>query len=121
MGQEETQMVSRCQQGDQEALKEIFDKYHKKVYRIAYGVVRQREEIIIPPERGDWQSDEVVAGAKLLAISRVPLLRSGENFGFLAKAILKSGFLRVHFPLDDFAKFIVSFGSLGKEQGCRKI
>jgi RNA polymerase sigma-70 factor (ECF subfamily) len=27
-------------------LKEIFDKYHKKVYRIAYGVVRQREEAL---------------------------------------------------------------------------
>jgi len=43
---EETQMISRCQQGDQEALKEIFDKYHKKVYGIAYGVVRQREEAL---------------------------------------------------------------------------
>jgi len=43
---EETEMISRCQQGDQEALKEIFDKYHKKVYRIAYGVVRQREEAL---------------------------------------------------------------------------
>jgi len=43
---EETEMVSRCQQGDQEALKEIFDKYHKKVYSIAYGVVRQREEAL---------------------------------------------------------------------------
>jgi RNA polymerase sigma-70 factor (ECF subfamily) len=41
---EETKMISRCQQGDQEALREIFDKYNKKVYRIAYGVVRQREE-----------------------------------------------------------------------------
>src|SRR4030066_2449656 len=39
-------MISRCQQGDQEALKEIFDKYHKKVYRIAYGVVREREEAL---------------------------------------------------------------------------
>src|SRR3972149_6456635 len=39
-------MISRCQQGDQEALKEIFDKYHKKVYRIAYGVVRHREEAL---------------------------------------------------------------------------
>jgi RNA polymerase sigma-70 factor (ECF subfamily) len=39
-------MISRCQKGDQEALKEIFDKYHKKVYRIAYGVVRQREEAL---------------------------------------------------------------------------
>jgi RNA polymerase sigma-70 factor (ECF subfamily) len=39
-------MISRCQQGDQEALKEMFDKYHKKVYRIAYGVVRQREEAL---------------------------------------------------------------------------
>jgi RNA polymerase sigma-70 factor (ECF subfamily) len=43
---EETEMISRCQRGDQKALKEIFDKYHKKVYRIAYGVVRQREEAL---------------------------------------------------------------------------
>jgi RNA polymerase sigma-70 factor (ECF subfamily) len=43
---EETEMISRCQQGDQEALKEIFDKYNRKVYRIAYGVVRQREEAL---------------------------------------------------------------------------
>jgi RNA polymerase sigma-70 factor (ECF subfamily) len=43
---EETEMISRCQQGDQEALKEIFDKYHNKVYRIAFGVVRQREEAL---------------------------------------------------------------------------
>jgi len=46
VSQEETEMISRCQQGDQEALKAIFDKYHKKVYRIAYGVVRQREEAL---------------------------------------------------------------------------
>jgi len=43
---EETEMISRCQRGDQEALKEIFDRYNKKVYRIAYGVVRQREEAL---------------------------------------------------------------------------
>ena len=46
MNHEETEMISRCQQGDQEALKEIYDKYHKKVYRIAYGVVRQREDAL---------------------------------------------------------------------------
>ena len=46
MDHEETEMISRCQEGDQEALKGIFDKYHKKVYRIAYGVVRQREEAL---------------------------------------------------------------------------
>ncbi len=46
MNQEETEMISRCQQGDQEALREIYDRYHKKVYRIAYGVVRQREEAL---------------------------------------------------------------------------
>lgn len=38
------ELISRCQKGDQEALKAIFDQYHKKVYRIAYGVVREREE-----------------------------------------------------------------------------
>ena len=46
MNHEETEMISRCQQGDQEALKEIYDKYHKKVYRIAYGEVRQREDAL---------------------------------------------------------------------------
>ena len=46
MEHEETDVISRCQRGDQEALKEIFDKYHKKVYSIAYGVVRQREEAL---------------------------------------------------------------------------
>ena len=46
MNREETEMISRCQQGDQEALKEIFDKYHQKVYSIAYGVVGQREEAL---------------------------------------------------------------------------
>ena len=46
MNQEETQLISRCQQGDQEAFKEIFDRYQKKVYRIAYGVVRHREEAL---------------------------------------------------------------------------
>jgi len=46
VNQEETQLISRCQQGDQEALKEIFDRYQKKVYRIAYGVVRHREEAL---------------------------------------------------------------------------
>jgi RNA polymerase sigma-70 factor (ECF subfamily) len=39
-------LISRCQQGEQDALKEIFNLYHKKVYRIAYGVVRQREEAL---------------------------------------------------------------------------
>lgn len=46
MNLEEIEMISRCQKGDHQALKEIFDKYHKKVYRIAYGVVRQREDAL---------------------------------------------------------------------------
>ena len=44
MNHDETELISRCQKGDADALNEIFDQYHKKVYRIAYGVVRQREE-----------------------------------------------------------------------------
>lgn len=46
MKPEESELISRCQQGDQEALKEIFNLYHQKVYRIAYGVVRQREDAL---------------------------------------------------------------------------
>jgi len=43
---EEAELISRCQQGDQGAFKELFDQYHKRVYRIAYGVVRQREDAL---------------------------------------------------------------------------
>ena len=46
MNPDEIQLISRCQKGDQEALKEIFDQYHQKVYRVAYGVVREREEAL---------------------------------------------------------------------------
>ena len=46
MNHDERELISRCQRGDSEALKEIFDQYHKKVYGIAYGVVRQREEAL---------------------------------------------------------------------------
>ena len=46
MDTNEAQLISRCQQGDQEALKEIFNQYHQKLYRIAYGVVRHREEAL---------------------------------------------------------------------------
>jgi RNA polymerase sigma-70 factor (ECF subfamily) len=42
----EEDLIARCQKGDQDAIREIFDKYHKKVYRIAYGIVRQREDAL---------------------------------------------------------------------------
>ena len=46
MKPDETDLISRCQKGDQDALKEIFDQYREKVYRIAYGVVRHREDAL---------------------------------------------------------------------------
>ncbi len=46
MEYDEAELISRCQQGDQEALKEIFERHHRKVYRVAYGVLRQREEAL---------------------------------------------------------------------------
>jgi RNA polymerase sigma-70 factor, ECF subfamily len=46
MGSDETELVSRCQQGDPEAQEEIFGRYREKVYRIAYGVVRHREDAL---------------------------------------------------------------------------
>lgn len=46
MNDGEAELISRCRQGDQAALKEIFDQYRQKVYRIAYGVVRQREDAL---------------------------------------------------------------------------
>ena len=46
MEHDEAGLISRCQKGNQEALKQIFDLYNKKVYRIAYGVLRHREEAL---------------------------------------------------------------------------
>ena len=46
MNNEETEWISRCQEGDQDALKKIFDSYHKKVYSIAYGVLEHREDAL---------------------------------------------------------------------------
>ena len=46
MNGNEADLISRCQKGAQDALKGIFDQYHKKLYRIAYGVVRQREDAL---------------------------------------------------------------------------
>lgn len=46
MNESEVDLIFRCQQGDHDALKEIFDQYHKRVYRIAYGVLRQREDAL---------------------------------------------------------------------------
>jgi RNA polymerase sigma-70 factor (ECF subfamily) len=46
MNHDEAELISRCQEGDQSALKEIFDQYHEKVYRVAYGVVRHKEDAL---------------------------------------------------------------------------
>jgi len=42
----ETELILRCQKGDQEALEEIYNRYRERVYRIAYGVVRHREDAL---------------------------------------------------------------------------
>jgi RNA polymerase sigma-70 factor, ECF subfamily len=42
----EAEIIARCQKGDEDALRELFNRYHQKVYRIAYGVVRQREDAL---------------------------------------------------------------------------
>ena len=46
MNNREVELISRCQKGDQDALKEIFQQYHKKIYRIAYGVIGHREDAL---------------------------------------------------------------------------
>ena len=43
---EEAELVSRCQQGDENSVKELFSRYHEKVYRVAYGVVTNREDAL---------------------------------------------------------------------------
>ncbi|MCX8118639.1 MAG: sigma-70 family RNA polymerase sigma factor [Desulfobacterota bacterium] len=46
MDEKEAELIKRCQQGDQTAMREIFEQHHRRVYRIAYGVVRRREDAL---------------------------------------------------------------------------
>ena len=46
MEHDEAELISLCQRGNQEALKQVFDLYNRKVYRVAYGVLRHREEAL---------------------------------------------------------------------------
>lgn len=46
LGSEEAELVSRCQQGDENSMQELFSRYHEKVYRVAYGVVTNREDAL---------------------------------------------------------------------------
>ena len=43
---EEAELLSRCQRGDEDATKEVFSRYHEKVYRVAYGVVKNRADAL---------------------------------------------------------------------------
>ncbi len=46
MKADEGELISRSQQGDQDAFRVIFEQYREKVYRVAYGVVREREDAL---------------------------------------------------------------------------
>ncbi len=46
MERDEAELIALCQKGDQGALKEIFDRYHGKAYRVAYGIVRRRDDAL---------------------------------------------------------------------------
>lgn len=46
MNHDEADLINRCKFGDSAAFKQLFDRYHKKIYRIAYGFVRHREDAL---------------------------------------------------------------------------
>lgn len=45
MGREEdAQLVQRCQEGDQRAFRDLVEQYQRRVYTIAYGVLRNHDD-----------------------------------------------------------------------------
>lgn len=46
MNHDEVDLINGCKRGDNLAFKQIFDIYNKKIYRIAYGFVRNREDAL---------------------------------------------------------------------------
>jgi RNA polymerase sigma-70 factor, ECF subfamily len=46
MDLDEKDLILRCQDGDQKAIEEVYTRYRDKVYRVAYGVVRHREDAL---------------------------------------------------------------------------
>ncbi len=46
VNQDEVDLINKCKRGDTWAFKQIYETYHKKVYHIAYGFTRNREEAL---------------------------------------------------------------------------
>ena len=46
MDLDERDLILGCRDGDQKAQEEVYNRYRDKVYRVAYGVVRHREDAL---------------------------------------------------------------------------
>ena len=44
MSQDERELIARCQAGDLDAFEPLVEKYRQRAWRLAYQVVRDREE-----------------------------------------------------------------------------
>jgi RNA polymerase sigma-70 factor (ECF subfamily) len=45
-GQNDRELVDRVQQGDDAAFKELFDRYHRRAFAVAFGVVKNKQDAL---------------------------------------------------------------------------
>lgn len=45
-GQEDRELVDRIQKGDDTAFKQLFDRYHRRAFAVAFGVVKNKQDAL---------------------------------------------------------------------------
>ena len=43
---EEADLIAHAQQGDQAAFRELFDRYHRRAFAVALGVVKNKQDAL---------------------------------------------------------------------------
>lgn len=51
-GPEDTELVARARSGDHEAFRLLFQRYHRRVYSLAYGMVRNQDDALDVVQEG---------------------------------------------------------------------
>jgi RNA polymerase sigma-70 factor (ECF subfamily) len=67
---DEAGLIARCKHGDEQAFRELYERYQPMTCRVAYSIVRDRA-----------RSEDVVQDAFLQAFRSIRNLRPGEAFG----------------------------------------
>jgi len=106
------ELVRRIKQGEDEAFREMVDRYHSRVYSLSYGVLRNAEELKVDPD--SLYMEEIFTDRRIGTIRRLtPVKDDGQKD--TARAVLYMGETQVLTPAGALPiGFEIGAGSLGE-------